>query len=80
MLQIFGRAGRPQFDTSGHAVILTSHDNLSHYLSLLTNQVPIESSFIKHLADNLNAEVNFRNFFFLSPIYIYFNFMLPFFV
>ncbi|XP_058808781.1 activating signal cointegrator 1 complex subunit 3 [Phymastichus coffea] len=57
VLQIFGRAGRPQFDTSGHAVIITSHDKLSHYLSLLTNQFPIESSFIRYLADNLNAEV-----------------------
>ncbi|XP_066593278.1 activating signal cointegrator 1 complex subunit 3 isoform X2 [Prorops nasuta] len=57
VLQIFGRAGRPQFDTSGHAVIITSHNKLSHYLSLLTNQIPIESSFINYLADNLNAEI-----------------------
>lgn len=57
VLQIFGRAGRPQFDTSGHAVIITAHAKLSHYLSLLTNQFPIESSFITYLADNLNAEV-----------------------
>ncbi|KAK0079487.1 hypothetical protein PV325_001204 [Microctonus aethiopoides] len=57
VLQIFGRAGRPQFDTSGHAVIITAHNKLSHYLSLLTNQFPIESSFIKYLADNLNAEI-----------------------
>jgi activating signal cointegrator complex subunit 3 len=57
VLQIFGRAGRPQFDTSGHAVIITAHDKLSHYLSLLTNQIPIESSFITYLADNLNAEI-----------------------
>lgn len=57
VLQIFGRAGRPQFDTSGHAVIITSHDKLYHYLSLLTNQVPIESNFITYLADNLNAEI-----------------------
>ncbi|KAK1135499.1 hypothetical protein K0M31_000088 [Melipona bicolor] len=57
VLQIFGRAGRPQFDVSGHAVIITSHTKLYHYLSLLTNQVPIESSFIKYLADNLNAEI-----------------------
>lgn len=57
VLQIFGRAGRPQFDTSGTGIIITSHDKLSHYLSLLTNQFPIESNFIKFLADNLNAEV-----------------------
>lgn len=57
VLQIFGRAGRPQFDTSGHGIILTSYDKLQHYLSLLTRQNPIESQFITHLTDNLNAEV-----------------------
>ena len=46
VLQIFGRAGRPQFDKSGHGTIITSHDKLAHYLSLLTNQFPIESNFI----------------------------------
>ena len=58
MLQIFGRAGRPQFDTSGHGTIITTHDKLSHYLSLLTNQFPIESNFVALLADNLNAEIS----------------------
>jgi activating signal cointegrator complex subunit 3 len=57
VLQIFGRAGRPQFDTNGHGIILTSHDKLQHYLSLLTRQNPIESQFISHLTDNLNAEI-----------------------
>ncbi|CAG0914937.1 unnamed protein product [Notodromas monacha] len=57
VMQIFGRAGRPQFDTSGHGVIITTHDKLSHFLSLLTRQFPIESSFLNLLADNLNAEV-----------------------
>ncbi|KAK9503226.1 hypothetical protein O3M35_011843 [Rhynocoris fuscipes] len=58
VLQIFGRAGRPQFDTSGHGIIITAHNKLAHYLSLLTNQFPIESNFINFLADNLNAEVS----------------------
>jgi len=58
VLQIFGRAGRPQFDTSGHGMIITSHDKLAHYLSLLTNQFPIESNFVNLLADNLNGEVS----------------------
>ena len=57
VLQIFGRAGRPQFDKSGLGIIITAHDKLNHYLSLLTNQFPIESNFIQCLADNLNAEV-----------------------
>lgn len=56
-MQIFGRAGRPQFDTSGEATLITSHESLSHYLNLLVKAVPIESNFIKQLPDHLNAEV-----------------------
>ena len=57
VMQIFGRAGRPQYDTEGYACIITSHEKLRHYLSMLTNQFPIESSFLKHITDNLNAEI-----------------------
>ncbi|KAF9624190.1 hypothetical protein IFM89_008128 [Coptis chinensis] len=57
VMQIFGRAGRPQFDQSGEGIIITSHDKLAYYLRLLTSQMPIESQFISSLKDNLNAEV-----------------------
>ncbi|XP_072409240.1 activating signal cointegrator 1 complex subunit 3 [Chiloscyllium punctatum] len=57
VMQIFGRAGRPQFDKFGEGTIITSHDKLSHYLTLLTQQNPIESQFLARLADNLNAEI-----------------------
>ncbi|XP_067094233.1 activating signal cointegrator 1 complex subunit 3 [Osmerus mordax] len=57
VMQIFGRAGRPQFDQYGEGAIITTHDKLSHYLTLLTQQNPIESQFLNSLADNLNAEV-----------------------
>ncbi|KAJ7519602.1 hypothetical protein O6H91_20G045600 [Diphasiastrum complanatum] len=57
VMQIFGRAGRPQFDTSGEGIIITTHNKLSHYLQLMTHQIPIESQFISSLKDNLNAEV-----------------------
>uniref|UniRef100_A0A8C0GE26 Activating signal cointegrator 1 complex subunit 3 n=1 Tax=Chelonoidis abingdonii TaxID=106734 RepID=A0A8C0GE26_CHEAB len=57
VMQIFGRAGRPQFDKFGEGIIITTHDKLSHYLTLLTQQNPIESQFLESLADNLNAEV-----------------------
>lgn len=55
--QIFGRAGRPQFQASGEGIIITSHDKLSHYLGMLTSSTPIESTFAKSLVDNLNAEI-----------------------
>ncbi|CAN9514188.1 unnamed protein product [Ophioblennius macclurei] len=57
VMQIFGRAGRPQFDKYGEGTIITTHDKLSHYLTLLTQQNPIESQFLDSLSDNLNAEV-----------------------
>ena len=54
--QIFGRAGRPQFDDSGEGVIITQHGRLAHYLGMLTAATPIESRFMGGLRDNLNAE------------------------
>ena len=38
-------------------IIITSHTELQYYLSLLNQQLPIESQFISKLADNLNAEI-----------------------
>lgn len=57
VLQMLGRAGRPQYDKKGEGVLLTSHSELQYYLSLMNQQLPIESQFINRLADNLNAEI-----------------------
>jgi activating signal cointegrator complex subunit 3 len=57
VLQIFGRAGRPQYAETGHAILITPHKSLNMYLGMLGQQAPIESNFIKALADHLNAEV-----------------------
>ena len=56
--QIFGRAGRPQYDSEGEAVIITDHDKMNHYIALLTNQTNIESSLLDHLEDAINAEIS----------------------
>ncbi|KAJ1551653.1 activating signal cointegrator 1 complex subunit [Nowakowskiella sp. JEL0078] len=58
VLQIFGRAGRPQYEDHGLGYILTTHDKLNHYVSAMTQQHPIESSFSENLYDNLNAEIS----------------------
>lgn len=58
VLQIFGRAGRPQFEDTGIGMICTTGDKLSHYLSAVTEQQPIESKFSSKLVDNLNAEIS----------------------
>ena len=57
MQQIFGRAGRPQFDTLGDATLITSHDDTMPYLNKLVRATPIKSNFIKQLADHLNVEI-----------------------
>ncbi|KAI8902750.1 Sec63 Brl domain-containing protein [Globomyces pollinis-pini] len=64
MLQMLGRAGRPQYDTFGEGVIITTHQELQYYLSLLNEQLPIESQLISKLPDIMNAEIvmgNIRN-------------------
>ena len=61
MLQMVGRAGRPQYDTEGHGIVITSHDRLQYYLSLLNHQLPIESQLIAALPDVLNAEIVLGN-------------------
>jgi replicative superfamily II helicase len=38
VLQIFGRAGRPQFEDRGLGIIITSHDKLSHYITSMVFQ------------------------------------------
>ncbi|EEP76681.1 hypothetical protein UREG_01530 [Uncinocarpus reesii 1704] len=64
VLQMLGRAGRPQYDSFGEGIIITTQAELQYYLSLLNQQLPIESQLMSKLADNLNAEVvlgNIRN-------------------
>lgn len=41
--KIFGRAGRPGYETSGVGYICTTADKLDHYLSAILSQHPIES-------------------------------------
>ncbi|KAF7284822.1 hypothetical protein GWI33_021579 [Rhynchophorus ferrugineus] len=55
--QIFGRAGRPQYDSSGYGIIITTMANMSKYMGLMLSQVPIESQFLNCIPDNLNAEI-----------------------
>ncbi|KAG9238534.1 Sec63 Brl domain-containing protein [Amylocarpus encephaloides] len=61
VLQMLGRAGRPQYDTYGEGIIITTQTEMQYYLSLLNQQLPIESQFVSKLVDNLNAEVVLGN-------------------
>lgn len=59
--QMLGRAGRPQYDTKGEGILITSHAELQYYLSLLNQQLPIESQMVTKLPDMLNAEIVLGN-------------------
>ncbi|KAK4337016.1 hypothetical protein RND71_044196 [Anisodus tanguticus] len=61
VLQMLGRAGRPQYDTKGEGILITQHSELQFYLSLLNQQLPVESQMISLLPDILNAEIVLGN-------------------
>lgn len=54
---MLGRAGRPQYDTKGEGILITNHSELQYYLSLLNQQLPVESQLVAKLPDLLNAEI-----------------------
>ncbi|NXI01058.1 HFM1 helicase, partial [Pachycephala philippinensis] len=57
ILQMIGRAGRPQFDTTATAVIMTRCSTKERYIQMLNGADIIESSLHKHLVEHLNAEI-----------------------
>ncbi|XP_048353797.1 probable ATP-dependent DNA helicase HFM1 [Sphaerodactylus townsendi] len=57
ILQMIGRAGRPQFDTTATAVIMTRLITRDKYLQMLNGADMIESSLHTHLIEHLNAEI-----------------------
>ncbi|XP_042353171.1 probable ATP-dependent DNA helicase HFM1 [Plectropomus leopardus] len=57
LLQMIGRAGRPQFDTSATAVIMTKIQTKDKYMTLMNGVEIIESSLHSHLMEHLNAEI-----------------------
>ena len=57
VLQMMGRAGRPQFDTSGVAVVLCEEEKKDYYKKFMTEPFPVESSLMDVLHDHLNAEI-----------------------
>nr|XP_006818661.1 PREDICTED: probable ATP-dependent DNA helicase HFM1-like [Saccoglossus kowalevskii] len=57
VLQMIGRAGRPQFDTTATAVIMTRFNTKKKYEALLNGTQNIESSLHLHIMEHLNAEI-----------------------
>lgn len=57
MMQMLGRAGRPQFDDSAVGVIITRKERVGHYEKLVSGSDPLESCLHLNLIDHLNAEI-----------------------
>eukprot|EP00892_Ulva_mutabilis_P002995 jgi/Ulvmu1/12697/UM095_0001.1 len=56
-LQMIGRAGRPQFESSAVAVFMTRADHAQRYHNLAHGRAPIESRLHLSLAEFLNAAI-----------------------
>ncbi|KAL3475467.1 Sec63 Brl domain-containing protein [Aspergillus californicus] len=61
VMQMLGRAGRPQFDDSATAVILTRRERVNHYEKLVSGSESLESCLHLNLIDHLNAEIGLGN-------------------
>ncbi|KAL2869850.1 putative DEAD/DEAH box DNA helicase (Mer3) [Aspergillus lucknowensis] len=61
IMQMLGRAGRPQFDDSAAAVILTRKERVNHYEKLVSGSESLESCLHLNLIDHLNAEIGLGN-------------------
>ncbi|KAJ4288737.1 ATP-dependent DNA helicase MER3 [Collariella sp. IMI 366227] len=57
VMQMLGRAGRPQFDDSATAIILTRAANKNRYQKMVSGQETLESTLHLNLIEHLNSEV-----------------------
>ena len=57
MMQMLGRAGRPQFDDSAVAVIMTRQTKVQRYETLVTGEEVLESKLHLNLIGHMNAEI-----------------------
>lgn len=61
MMQMLGRAGRPQFNDNAAAVILTRKERVAHYERLVSGSESLESCLHLNLIEHLNAEIGLGN-------------------
>ncbi|KAL1904303.1 ATP-dependent DNA helicase MER3 [Sporothrix stenoceras] len=57
VMQMIGRAGRPQFDTSATAIILTRAENKEKYKNIESGCQTVESTLHLNLIEHLNSEI-----------------------
>ena len=57
VMQMLGRAGRPQFDDSAVAIIMTRLDKADRYRKMIAGQDILESTLHLNLIEHLNSEI-----------------------
>ncbi|KAH8896664.1 P-loop containing nucleoside triphosphate hydrolase protein, partial [Thozetella sp. PMI_491] len=57
VMQMLGRAGRPQFDDSATGIILTRNTTKARYERMVSGQETLESTLHINLIEHLNAEI-----------------------
>ncbi|KAI0451312.1 hypothetical protein F5B21DRAFT_528092 [Xylaria acuta] len=57
VMQMLGRAGRPQFDNSATAIIMTRLANTQRYKRLVSGEELLESTLHRNLLEHLNSEI-----------------------
>lgn len=57
---MIGRAGRPQYDTEGTAIILCAENNTAKYRDLINSSTTIESYLHEHLIEHINTEIGLK--------------------
>ncbi|KFY43687.1 hypothetical protein V494_01845 [Pseudogymnoascus sp. VKM F-4513 (FW-928)] len=57
VMQMLGRAGRPQFDDSAVAIIMTRQSSIDRYKKMISGQDVLESTLHLNLIEHLNSEI-----------------------
>jgi ATP-dependent DNA helicase HFM1/MER3 len=60
VMQMLGRAGRPQFDDSAVAIIMTRSAQVERYNKMISGQDILESTLHLNLIEHLNSEIGLR--------------------
>ncbi|KAI1211201.1 P-loop containing nucleoside triphosphate hydrolase protein [Annulohypoxylon truncatum] len=58
IMQMLGRAGRPQFDDSAVAIIMTKKANVIRYKKMISGDETLESTLHRNLVEHLNSEIS----------------------
>ncbi|OTA94187.1 hypothetical protein M434DRAFT_384303 [Hypoxylon sp. CO27-5] len=58
VMQMLGRAGRPQFDDSAVAIIMTRTTNIDRYKMMISGEETLESTLHRNLVEHLNSEIS----------------------